>query len=407
MSGGDLVDFGLPSGNLWPKGNLVSDGNGGYKLGKETDYGAYFQWGGTTELPTSGRISPTLETIFNNSGANTVYPLAENLPRNQKFASAYSPSSGFDIAHISLGKNYRMPSVWDFCELLTNTDNEYTTIDGVYGLKVMKKNNHSVYIFFPSSGHVSTNWNNEVKTDLIGANQSNINRSTYYNTSSVVSERDSFHMYANLGTSTNTFTERYVCNTTNANTIHGLPVRPVWGPTPYMNSDNKISSIEHPRMYSGNYRISGDIIVTAYDDGDGDVNGTYHYSLYSTDGAIEATETIDTLDVYQSGMKILTNSTEETTYYSASGRDADLIVEGTGYYDEYGHGGFDFTWSIYRNGQWEVIDEESQDSLSDYEYGNGWAAEISMDYVWHYSHNFSSYPPDDISSNVSLYFTNA
>lgn len=42
MSGGDLVDFGLPSGNLWPKGNLVSDGNGGYKLGKETDYGAYF-----------------------------------------------------------------------------------------------------------------------------------------------------------------------------------------------------------------------------------------------------------------------------------------------------------------------------------------------------------------------------
>lgn len=187
---------------------------------------------------------------------------------------------------------------------------------------------------------------------MLGANQSNINRVTRYNTSSVVDEYNALHKFADLGTSTNTFTESQVCNinTQSIADYQGFPVRPVWGPTPYMNSDNKISSIEHPRQRSGDYRISSEITITAYDDGDGDVNGTYYYSLYSTDGAIEATETIDTLDVYQSGMKILTNSTEETTYYSASGRDPDLIVEGTGYYDEYGHGGFDFTWSIYRNG---------------------------------------------------------
>ena len=42
IGGDDFVDLDLPSGALWARGNIVSDGRGGYKIGKATDYGAYF-----------------------------------------------------------------------------------------------------------------------------------------------------------------------------------------------------------------------------------------------------------------------------------------------------------------------------------------------------------------------------
>lgn len=36
----DFVDLGLPSGLKWARGNIIMNGSK-YKIGEETDYGAY------------------------------------------------------------------------------------------------------------------------------------------------------------------------------------------------------------------------------------------------------------------------------------------------------------------------------------------------------------------------------
>jgi len=38
----EWVDLGLPSGNLWAKGNLEKGVDGNYFIGDRSDYGAYF-----------------------------------------------------------------------------------------------------------------------------------------------------------------------------------------------------------------------------------------------------------------------------------------------------------------------------------------------------------------------------
>ena len=146
-----FVDLGLPSGKKWAIGNIVSDGNGGYKVGEETDFGAYFSWGNI--VPHFSANGSTFDDSYDfgtsNSGPYASTPGANvgaNIPTND---------AQHDAALALLGSPWHLPTKDDFQELYDNTDNEWVADfngTGVAGRKFMKKTDHSVYVFFPAAG---------------------------------------------------------------------------------------------------------------------------------------------------------------------------------------------------------------------------------------------------------------
>ena len=147
-----FVDLGLPSGKKWAVGNIVSDGNGGYKVGEETDFGAYFSWGNI--VPHFSANGSTFDDSYDfgtsNSGPYASTPGASvgaNIPTND---------AQHDAALALLGSPWHLPTKDDFQELYDNTDNEWVADfngTGVAGRKFMKKTDHSVYVFFPAAGY--------------------------------------------------------------------------------------------------------------------------------------------------------------------------------------------------------------------------------------------------------------
>ena len=147
-----FVDLGLPSGKKWAIGNIVSDGNGGYKVGEETDFGAYFSWGNI--VPHFSANGSTFDDSYDfgtsNSGPYASTPGASvgaNIPTND---------AQHDAALALLGSPWHLPTKEDFQELYDNTDNEWVADfngTGVAGRKFMKKTDHSVYVFFPAAGY--------------------------------------------------------------------------------------------------------------------------------------------------------------------------------------------------------------------------------------------------------------
>lgn len=158
----DTVNLGLPSGRLWAKGNIVTDGNGGYKVGEETDYGAYVSWGNI--VPQFSSNGSTFDDGYNWGTGNEDEPYAST-PGASLSADILSNDSAHDAALALLGTPWHLPTKEDFKELYDYTDNEWTTINGMNGRKFMKKTDHSVYVFFPAGGN--------------GHSTSLINRSSY------------------------------------------------------------------------------------------------------------------------------------------------------------------------------------------------------------------------------------
>ena len=133
-----LVDLGLPSGRKWAKGNIVKVGSS-YKIGNETDYGTYFSWGNIIGHNEGESYN------FNDSTYN-------GTPGKSLKANIASNDAAHDAALACLGSPWRLPTKEEFQELYNNTDNEWTTINGIKGRKFMKKSDHSVYIFLPTNG---------------------------------------------------------------------------------------------------------------------------------------------------------------------------------------------------------------------------------------------------------------
>lgn len=131
-SGGvyEAVDLGLPSGTKWAKFNIGAT--------SETDYGDLFAWGatepyrlnGTTPIDTTGNYASS----YANKIQHDLYP-------NE------------DAATVKWGKGWKMPTKAQFDELLANTTDEWTAINGINGRKFTASNGN--YIFFPAAGHVN------------------------------------------------------------------------------------------------------------------------------------------------------------------------------------------------------------------------------------------------------------
>ena len=139
------VDLGLPSGLLWARGNIVKV-NGSYSIGEPTDYGCYFSWGNID----GHNADDGYDFGTSNSG-----PYAST-PGAQVSANIASNDSAHDAALACLGGPWHLPTKDDFQELYDNTDNEWSVIDGINGYIFMKKTDHSVYVFFPAAGYVSS-----------------------------------------------------------------------------------------------------------------------------------------------------------------------------------------------------------------------------------------------------------
>lgn len=130
-SGGvyESVDLGLPSGTLWAKYNIGAT--------SESDYGDLFAWGATEPYRLNG-TTPIDNT--NNYGSSYANKIQHDLYPNE------------DAATVQWGKGWKMPTKAQFDELLANTTNEWTAINGINGRKFTASNGK--YVFFPAAGHV-------------------------------------------------------------------------------------------------------------------------------------------------------------------------------------------------------------------------------------------------------------
>ena len=130
-SGGvyESVDLGLPSGTLWARYNVGAT--------SETDYGDLFAWGATEPYRLNGTTPIDNTDNYASSYANKIQ---HDLYPNE------------DAATVHWGKGWKMPTKTQFDELLANTTDEWTAINGINGRKFTASNGS--YIFFPAAGFV-------------------------------------------------------------------------------------------------------------------------------------------------------------------------------------------------------------------------------------------------------------
>ena len=138
--GYEYVDFGLPSGLKWAKCNVGAE--------SETDYGYYFQWGDIVDK-SNADCSWASYKYCNGSGttlkkynSESYYGIVDNIETLE---------TKDDAATQIMGGDWRMPTIAEFGELIDNTTNEWTQVNGVNGYKFTSSNGSS--IFFPASGH--------------------------------------------------------------------------------------------------------------------------------------------------------------------------------------------------------------------------------------------------------------
>lgn len=132
FNGVEFVDLGLPSGAKWATMNVGATGL--------LDPGYLFPWGETEGFPPSGDF--TIDYSF----------FTQDRYLNKDWGSS-SLDLAHDAARTNLGGNWRMPSEYECTELLNNTKNYMTTIDGIEGWMFESKVNHS-RMFVPMNRQV-------------------------------------------------------------------------------------------------------------------------------------------------------------------------------------------------------------------------------------------------------------
>lgn len=121
----EYIDLGLPSGRLWATCNIGAK--------KPTDSGDYFAWGATEP--------------YNLDDCNT-----DNYKKTDA-ASITEIDDEHDSATVLWGKEWRMPTLTDFAELIENTEFDFVENDELnYSVYTSKINGKK--LIFPAAGHV-------------------------------------------------------------------------------------------------------------------------------------------------------------------------------------------------------------------------------------------------------------
>ena len=134
------VDLGLPSGKLWAKCNLGAN--------SEEESGLYFQWGDT-----QGYTKEQIGNPKQFNWANYKWSVGGSSSNFSKYNSSDSKTVldlEDDAVYVTLGGNWKMPTVDDWQELYNNTSREWTQVNGVNGYKLTASNGN--YIFLPAAG---------------------------------------------------------------------------------------------------------------------------------------------------------------------------------------------------------------------------------------------------------------
>ena len=192
----EYVDLGLPSGTLWSTCNVGAN--------SPEEYGDYFAWG-EVEPKSDYRWSTykyckgsfdTMTKYCTNSDYGTVDNKTELEPSD-------------DAATVNWGSGWQMPSEEQNEELIDKsyTTTTWTTLNGVYGMKITSKSNGNS-IFLPAAGYRNG-------TSLSNAGSGGIYWSRSLNTS-----------YSSYGAYRLYFNSSYI-GTSYDNRCYGLGVRPV------------------------------------------------------------------------------------------------------------------------------------------------------------------------------------
>ena len=118
----EYVDLGLPSGTLWATCNVGAS--------RPEKYGGYYAWGETKE--------------------KEVYSYENYLYRNIDIGQDICGTQ-YDVAQVKWGGAWRMPSREELNELWNYCSHEWTSENGVYGMRLTAENGKS--IFLPAAGY--------------------------------------------------------------------------------------------------------------------------------------------------------------------------------------------------------------------------------------------------------------
>ena len=133
----DYVDLGLPSGTLWAKCNLGAE--------KETDFGYFYQWGNINGY------KGVDEHRFDRD--NYKYGSWMNFTKYNENDTKLILDNEDDPVFVATNGEQKMPTKEQLQELIAYTNHEWTTIDGVKGMRFVNKNDGTKYIFIPGAGH--------------------------------------------------------------------------------------------------------------------------------------------------------------------------------------------------------------------------------------------------------------
>ena len=126
-NGHNYVDLGLPSGTLWATCNVGAS--------EPEEYGGYYAWGETEEK--SDYSWATYKHC--NGTSESCYDIGKDIAGTQ-----------YDVARMSWGGLWQMPTTEQYKELIDNCTRTWTTQNGVKGLLVKGPNGASA--FFPAAG---------------------------------------------------------------------------------------------------------------------------------------------------------------------------------------------------------------------------------------------------------------
>ena len=139
----EAVNLGLPSGVKWANVNVGAT--------SVTDYGKYFAWGATTDnLSVSKPYSWDNTPFYTGNGSTHSWSKYGSDPATLEASD--------DAARAIWGGSWRMPTMGEFEELLTNTSQEWVAnfnSTGVGGYKFTNKTDESKFIFLPAAGNYS------------------------------------------------------------------------------------------------------------------------------------------------------------------------------------------------------------------------------------------------------------
>lgn len=137
-----LIDLGLPSGTLWSCCNVGADA--------PESYGGYYAWGETTEKDVYDWNTYT----YCDGSYDTCRDLGSDIAGTE-----------YDVAHVQWGGSWMMPSFDQIKELLDNCSYEWTTFNGVNGLRITSDN--GCMIFFPAAGGRDDKYLDDAGTRLL------------------------------------------------------------------------------------------------------------------------------------------------------------------------------------------------------------------------------------------------